>query len=430
MIKNQNIKEGKCETTNDTSKNKGEKIMSQKIEETFVPLLFAGDINIYSVARAFHQAYGIESYGYGKYPTGPCWDSRIIHYSANERADEKETFLTLVREFAREHKDKTVLLMGCGDSYVQLCSETKNQLPENVITPYIQIDLMNDLIHKEKFYQLCEKVGVDYPDTFVHHPDDPRDFVLPFEGPFIIKPANGIEYWRHPYVTQKKVYRVDTRAELDQVLCDIYDSGYRDSVIIQNFIPGDDSYMRVLTCYSDRNGKVKLMCLGHVLLEEHTPHGIGNHAVIVTEHNETIENQLKALLEELHFVGFSNFDIKYDRRDGKYKVFEINTRQGRSNFYVTGAGENIAEYVVRDYILKEDIPFRAVDTKSLWMVVPKGVAFRYIKDEKAKAEMRRLIKAGKVVNPLFYAPDRGLKKSLRLWKNQLGHYVKYRKYMK
>ena len=28
------------------------------------------------------------------------------------------------------------------------------------------------------------------------------------------------------------------------------------------------------------------MCLGHVLLEEHSPHGIGNHAVIITEHDE------------------------------------------------------------------------------------------------------------------------------------------------
>ena len=60
------------------------------------------------------------------------------------------------------------------------------------------------------------------------------------------------------------------------------------TMIIQDFIPGDDSYMRVLTNYSDRNGKVKLMCMGHVLLEEHTPHGIGNHAVILTEHDEAL----------------------------------------------------------------------------------------------------------------------------------------------
>ena len=404
--------------------------MAEKVAETFIPLLFAGDINVYSVARAFHEAYGIRSVGYGKYPTGPCYHSRIIDYRANEKADEQDTFLALVTEFAAEHADKTVLLMGCGDSYVQLCSQNKDRLPENVVTPYIDIDLMNDLIHKEKFYQLCEQVGVDYPDTFVYHPGEPRDFELPFTGPFIIKPSNGIEYWRHPYATQKKVYKVDTRSQLDQVLCDIYDSGYDDSVIIQNFIPGDDSYMRVLTSHSDRNGKVKMMCLGHVLLEEHTPHGIGNHAVIITERNEVIEGQLRALLDRLHFVGFSNFDIKYDRRDGKYKVFEINTRQGRSNFYVTGAGENIAQCVVRDYIQKEDISFHAVDRESLWMVVPRGVAFRYVKDAEARARMKRLIGEGNVVNPLFYGPDLSPGKWLRLQKNQLGHYIKYKKYMK
>lgn len=404
-------------------------VSTNEIGRQFVPLLFAGDINIYSVARAFHQAYGIVSYGYGKYPTGPCYNSKIIHYTANEKVEEPETFLCLVREFAAAHSSQTVLLMGCGDSYVQLCSENRDQLPDNVVSPYIDSQLMNDLIHKEKFYQLCEKVGVDYPDTFVHHPGEPLDFTLPFEGPFIIKPANGIEYWRHPYATQKKVYKVDTRRELDQVLSDIYGSGYRDSVIIQNFIPGDDSYMRVLTNYSDRNGKVKLMCLGHVLLEEHTPHGIGNHAVIITERNRQLEEQLKRLLEELHFVGFSNFDIKYDSRDGKYKVFEINTRQGRSNFYVTGAGANIAEYVVRDYILKEDIPFRAVEEESLWMVVPRGVAFRYVKDEECRKKMRKLISEGKVVNPLFYKPDSSLGKRLRLEKNQLGHYLKFKKYL-
>ena len=56
--------------------------------------------------------------------------------------------------------------------------------------------------------------------------------------------------------------------------------------------------MRVLTSYSDRNGKVKMMCLGHVLLEEHTPHGLGNHAVIITEPNEELMMKVKNLLED------------------------------------------------------------------------------------------------------------------------------------
>ncbi|WP_027398178.1 carboxylate--amine ligase [Anaerovorax odorimutans] len=400
------------------------------MSQNFVPLLFAGDINVYSVSRAFYDEYKIKPFVYGKYSTWPCHESEIMNYNANPKADEQETFLQLVEEFALKNKNKKVILLGCGDSYVQLISSNKDNLPENIIAPYINVDMMNDLIHKEKFYAMCEKNGVDYPDTFVHKKEMGHDYNLPFEGPFIIKPSNGIEYWKHTFPTQKKVYKVDSREEVNQVLDNIYDSGYNDSNIIQNFIPGDDTYMRVLTNYSDKHGNVKMMCLGHVLLEEHTPHGIGNHAVIITEHNDEVEAQYKGLLEEMHYIGFSNFDIKYDQRDGKFKVFEINTRQGRSNYYVTGAGQNIAKYVVDDYINDIQMDLNIVKNKFLWLVVPKGVAFKYIKPQNYKKEMRDLINQGKYVNPLYNKADCKFKRILRLIRSQLGHYYKFKKYLK
>ena len=399
------------------------------MEKKFRPLLFAGDINVCSVARAFHEEYGLGSRVYGKYPTGPCMNSKIMDYHAVENADDPEMFMKLVREFASEHPDETILLVGCGDNYVELASANKDNMPENVIAPYIDIDMMHDLIHKEKFYAMCEEVGVDYPDTFVHKKEMGKDFELPFEPPYIIKPSNGIEYWRHPYPTQEKVYKAKDMARLLEILDDIYGSGYDDSIIIQNFIPGDDTYMRVLTNYSDKHGKVQMMCLGHVLLEEHTPHGVGNHAVIITERNEELEEKFKRLLENMGYVGFSNFDIKYDRRDGKYKVFEINTRQGRSNYYVTGSGANVARYLVDDYIYDKPMTFTPADKENLWLVVPKKVAFEYIKPQEYRDRMKKLFDEGKYVNPLIYAPDNGLIRRLRIWKNIHRHYKAFATYM-
>lgn len=395
----------------------------------FLPLLFAGDINVYSMARAFYEAYGIKAYVYGKYPAWPCQDSEIMHYTPNEKADNQETFMELVEGFAEAHKDKTILLLGCGDSYVSLISRNKDNLPENIIAPYIPIEMMEELIHKEKFYELCEKAGVDYPATFVHKKEMSMDFKLPFEGPFILKPSNGIMYWQHPFAGMKKVYKEDTREDLEKVIQAIYDSGYDDSLIIQDFIPGDDTFMRVLTNYSDKNGQVKLSCLGHVLLEEHTPHGIGNHAVIITEHNQELEEQFKTLLDGMAYVGFSNFDIKYDQRDGKYKAFEINCRQGRSNYYVTAAGANLARIVTEERIENKELDYRSIKDEHLWMVVPKGLAFKYIKPEEYKQRMKALIKAGKFSNPLYYDKDSSLKRKITLAKSQLSHFVKYKKYM-
>ncbi len=398
------------------------------MDNDFRVLLFAGDINVYSVSRAFHEAYGIKPDVYGKFETMPCYGSAIMNYRANPKADEQDVFFDLVLSYAKKYSNKRVLLVGCGDSYVRLISVNKDKFPANIEAPYINIDLMDSLINKERFYELCEKNGIDYPDTFVYRKEMGDDFTLPFGGPFILKPSNGIEYWRHPYASQKKVYCENSIEDVHRVLHDIYGAGYPDTVIIQNCIPGDDSYMRVLTNYSDRNGRVKMMCLGHVLLEEHTPHGLGNHAIIITEHNEELELKFKNLLEDLHFIGFSNFDIKYDQRDGKFKAFEINTRQGRSNYYVTGAGANLAELLVRDRIYKEDLPMNIVTKESLWMVVPKGVAFKYVHDEKYKAQMKKLIAEGNVVNPLLYAPDSAFIRRLKLKKSLLGHFYKFKKY--
>jgi Predicted ATP-grasp enzyme len=193
-------------------------------------------------------------------------------------------------------------------------------------------------------------------------------------------------------------------------------------------IPGNDEYMYVLTSYSDQSGKVVMMCLGNVLLEEHTPLGKGNHAVIITDHNAELMKQAKEFLENIHYVGFSNFDIKYDYRDGKYKFFEINTRQGRSNYYVTASGFNVARYLGEDYIYNNKMELELSKEPHLWMVVPKKVAFKYVKQEKNVKRMDQLIREGKVVNPLFYKPDRSLHRNLRMLKANLAHYKNFEKY--
>lgn len=395
----------------------------------FVPLLFGSDINVYSLARAFHEKYGLHSTVWGKYATGPCYNSEIITFYACEQNDLPEYFMQHVWDFAKQHRDKKVLLIGCGDNYVKLCCDHLGNYPENVIAPYPDRELVHTLFHKERFYRLCEHHGIAYPKTFIYRREMGADFSLPFKPPYILKPSNPIMYWQCSYPAQKKVYRLEDRAGLEKILDQIYAAGYTDSMVIQDFIPGDDTYMRVMTGYSNKEARVELMALGHVLLEEHTPQGIGNHAVIINEFNEALAYKLKKFLETIRFVGFSNFDLKYDQRDGKFKVLELNVRQGRSNYYVTGSGHNLAEYVVNDYIFDEPTGFTIVNEKYLWSVVPKRVMFSYIQPQSYRDEMKMLINEGRVNNPLYYAADLKFKRRLSLFKSQLGHIYKYRKYM-
>ena len=94
-------------------------------------------------------------------------------------------------------------------------------------------------------------------------------------------------------------------------------------MVLQKMVPGGDDHMRVLTAFSDKNGKVRAMCLGHTMVEEHTPHGLGNHAAIVSEDTTSlplVEN-IRKMPEACHYTGFSNFDIKYSGTPGGFRVF-------------------------------------------------------------------------------------------------------------
>lgn len=394
------------------------------MDHPFVPLLLGADINVYSMARAFHEAYGVKTVAYGMYPSGPCYGSDIIDYRVSENNDRPEKVLENVSHVAAEFPDKTVLVLGCGDNYLTAISANLGKYPANVVAPYVPLGQMEELIHKERFYEMCEQYGIDYPRTFVYKKGMGHDFELPFDGPFAVKPAESATYWDHPFDTQRKGYIAKTRDQVEQILDDVYAHGYEDSMIIQDFIPGGDENMRVLTCYSGQDGKVRLMCLGHVLLEEHTRHGVGNHAVIITEPNDALCETFRRFLEDIHFVGFSNFDIKYDVRDGKFKAFEINCRQGRSNYYVTGAGYNLARFLVEDVVEHRPQELILAQNRHLWWSVPKKVAYDYI-PKRLHGQMQELEAADKAVNPLWYPADRNLIHKLRIWRIQHRQYKWY-----
>ena len=80
----------------------------------FQPVLLASDINVYSMARAFHEAYGVKSLGLARSISGPCENSKIIEFRIEENLDETEVFVDYLTKLYEEFKGKKQLvLVGC-----------------------------------------------------------------------------------------------------------------------------------------------------------------------------------------------------------------------------------------------------------------------------------------------------------------------------
>ncbi|MCD7927645.1 MAG: ATP-grasp domain-containing protein [Oscillospiraceae bacterium] len=395
-------------------------------EREFLPVILGGDITTYSLARSFHQAYGIRSLAISMVRSRLCADSVIIENKIVPDMDREETFLRTLTQIGQERGDKKLLLLACGDWYVRMIVEHRAQLEPYYIIPYIQEELLNRLVLKDSFYQICEEIGVPYPKTYVYDCQNPPDKLeLPFSFPVIAKPASSAQYHYAQFPGKKKVFRLDTQEALDTVLDNLKTSSYDYKFLLQDFIPGDDTGMRILTCYCDRNSKVRFMSFGQTLLEDKGDMGIGNPVAIINRVNMEIMNHAKRLLEHVGYTGFANFDIKYDPRDQSYRFFEINTRLGRSNYYVTASGFNTVTWMVQDLIEQREFDQDLViadNTDCIYTVVPKSILKKYIKDPALRREMLSLYARGKAVNPIDYKVETKLSRriypAIFLWKQR------------
>jgi D-aspartate ligase len=394
----------------------------------FLPILLGSDMNAYGMARAFYEAYGIKPLVLGRSHLTATQDSRILQFQQIDHLNEQEYFVPAMEKVAKQLEGKKLLLLACGDDYAKLIIKNKPTLQQWFTVPYIDESLMDEILLKENFYKMCEKYDFKYPGTTTVTAENYADFTPPFEYPIILKASNSVAYWACKFPGKKKVFVANDEAEKTAILKAIYSSSYQDTMIVQEFIPGDDSYMRVLNAYVGKDGKVKLMCLGNPILEEHSPEGIGSYAAIVTTYDKDLMDKVKNFLEAIGYTGFANFDMKYDYRDKEYKLFEINLRNGRSSYFVTASGHNLMKYVADDHMLNIKQETTYVQNKHLWMVIPKGVLFKYASNEKLKMEAKSLIRQGEWTNSLFYDKDMNAKRWVKLTLNNLNYYRKYKKY--
>lgn len=398
------------------------------MNNNFEVVLLGSDMNAYGMARSLHEQYGKISHSIGKMQLNHTRHSQILkHHIVNNFEDEK-VFVEALLDLYEELNCEKVLLIACGDTYVDKILENKQALAEKYILPYIDVELADTLQHKTSFYNLCEKYGLDYPKTQVVAKSTYSDLKLNLKFPIVLKPANSVMYWLTEFEGRKKAFLIHDRAQLDDILNKIYNSTYDDEFIMQEFIPGDDSSIAVVNNYVSKNGKVIMQSFGNVLLEDHAPNGIGSHMAIISGEQPELLEKIKNLLEDLNYTGFANFDLKFDSRDNTYKFFEINLRQGRSSFYTNHAGCNLTKFVVEDHIFDNELPYTQSTPNKLWSVIPKSVIMKYVSNQEMKNKFLKVYKETGYCNSLIYKEDLNFKRHISQLKDFYLQNLRYLKH--
>ncbi len=377
----------------------------KKKREKIIPLLLGADLNAYSVAVAFHEAFGVKSYNMGKYKCGLTAFSRIVKMKFCSGYQSIDILLPELFSFAMGCESKPILV-PCADCYVDFINKYRRELSRYYDFLVPRADLCRELTDKAKFYTLLRAHGIPYPE-FVEIKNNNYDSDLKkISYPAVLKPSVSAEYWKSPFPEMKKVYYPRSSDEAGKISDRIFTSGYSESLVLQRKIKNPRVY--VYTCFIEPSHKNDFGVFGRVVVEECGKTSEGNHSAIITLPEIPLTRKLYKMLSDMGYYGFANFDIL--ERDGEFYVLELNARQGRSSDHIRCSGINIAKRLVgalygerieEEKLYEKDKPYREI----FWHYPKRSTALSLILDEGERAIARELRRKGEDFSALEYRPD-------------------------
>ena len=341
----------------------------------FTLLIIGADANAYYMARCYHELTNRKAYVLAKSPIWFTDISKITIPKYNFDLREEKELLKELDKFYKEHKSEKILLVSSSENYIEIISKNKDKLKDKYYFNYASIDVIKSLSNKELFYKKYMDNGIiDLPKTLYLDLSKGTDIKIDFAYPVIVKAANVVAYRKLSFDGQNKIYKVKDEKELKEVINIIKTGGYSDTLIIQEYIPGDDSTLFDSVVYADTKANVKRVTLAQIGLQEHKKDLVGNAAILINGYNEfddkNIIERIKKLSEKIGITGFAEFDLKYDKRVNDYKLLEINPRQGRSSYYLTGLGCNLVEILKKDLIDNDKLEYKVLEKEILLSFVP------------------------------------------------------------
>ena len=382
----------------------------KKHKSDTIPVLLGGDLNAYSMATALKRGRGLSSIVLARERLAVCDGPEYIDLRVVKDLDDPDVATPYLIDIAREYRGARMILIPCADWYMEMLQYARDALSGHFYFHIPDFEVWRAVSDKASFTAIMDKYGILHPSGVVISSDseDLTSLCRDLKPPFVVKPSDSTEYFRHKFPGQKKVYFTDTLGECREVARAVYSSGYSGKLLIQERIISVNNkppQASVLTVYSDKNGSVKAAVRGNVLLEEKWDTSVGNYSAIVTHALTDTDSRIIKMLEGIRYTGISNFDIL--ESDGREYCLELNPRQGRSFDYTRAAGINLANMLL-DELEEKEIDPHFLYGDGYWREAGRKTVEENALDKSLLEYAHALEKAGRAISAYDYGKGEGI----------------------
>ena len=233
--------------------------------------------------------------------------------------DQLSTVAAVLR-VGRQYGLKGWVLFPTRDEHVAAFSRYRHELADfyRVTTPCWETTSM--AWDKKNSYEVADKLGIPIPQTWSVRRSEELH-TLYKHLPLAIKPAIKENFF---YATQAKAWRANTPEQLHCLFEKAAAQIKVEEILIQEIIPGDGN-TQYSYCAFFKNGQVHSRLVARRLRQH--PHEFGRAATYVeTADMPELEELSERFLRSIDFYGLVEIEYKYDLRDRRYKLLDVNAR--------------------------------------------------------------------------------------------------------
>jgi predicted ATP-grasp superfamily ATP-dependent carboligase len=260
--------------------------------------------------------------------------SRILHIPGSGSAEQ------LVSTLERLGLERAVLI-PCSDVWTQAVADIPAEARDRFSTSAPPAGVVELFIDKLRFAETLERLGVPMPKTT--SVDSATDLDRPLEG-FFLKPRHSQQFAQHFH---QKALMFDGPEQAQEALELMSAAGFK--AVLQEYIPGPPTAHYFIDGFRTKEGSVTALFARR--RTRMFPPDLGNstlmHSVPLAEVQQAADD-LVSLLADVNYRGIFSAEFKFDSRDGKYKILEVNSRPWWYIDFASSCGVDVCLMAYRD----------------------------------------------------------------------------------
>ncbi|WP_425830727.1 ATP-grasp domain-containing protein [Streptomyces fractus] len=236
--------------------------------------------------------------------------------------EEPERLVDGLLRVARGIGRPTVLIPTDEEAAVLIAEHQDPLAAAGFLFPRVERELPRRLASKQGLHELCVEHGIPsptaaFPDSYA----DIEEFAVKARFPVVAKNREAFTRRSRPAVNGTT--RIATPEALRQLALDW---GEKPGVILQEYLPREDAEDWIVHAYFDQDSTPLAMFTG-VKVRSWPPHaGMTANAYVVD--NPELADVAARFIKQIGFTGIIDLDLRFDRRDGQYKLLDFNPRMG------------------------------------------------------------------------------------------------------